>query len=62
MNSFKFIADVNVSPQTVLDLKKAGYDIIRSSEVLPANAKDIEQPRSPRLAREQGDSLETPID
>ncbi len=42
MNSLKFIADVNVSPKTVLDLREAGYDIIRSSKVLPANAKDIE--------------------
>ena len=40
MSSLQFIADVNVSPQTVTALKEAGYDIIRSSEVLPANAKD----------------------
>ena len=42
MSPLKFIADVNISPQTVSTLKEADYDIIRSSEILPANAKDIE--------------------
>ncbi|WP_407072978.1 DUF5615 family PIN-like protein [Pseudanabaena galeata] len=30
-----------MSPKTVGDLQKQGYEIIRSSEVLPANAPDI---------------------
>lgn len=38
----KFIADMHISPLTVGDLQKAGYDIIRVTEKLPATASDVE--------------------
>ena len=37
-----FIADVHISPLTVSDLQKKGYDIQRTTEFLPANASDEE--------------------
>lgn len=42
MNSFQFIADVHISPLTVVALQQQGYDILRVTEVLPATATDIE--------------------
>jgi predicted nuclease of predicted toxin-antitoxin system len=36
----RFLADMNISPKTVEALQKQGYDIIRVSQVLPANASD----------------------
>ena len=41
MKNIRLLADVHISPKTVGDLKKQGYEIMRSSEVLPANAPDI---------------------
>ena len=41
MKNVRLLADVHISPKTVADLQKQGYEIIRSSEVLPANAPDI---------------------
>ena len=41
MKKIRLLADVHISPKTVGDLQKQGYEIIRSSEVLPANAPDI---------------------
>ena len=41
MKNIRLLADVHISPKTVGDLQKQGYEIIRSSEVLPANAPDI---------------------
>ena len=41
MKNIHLLADVHISPKTVADLQKQGYEITRSSEVLPANAPDI---------------------
>ncbi|MFN5763854.1 MAG: DUF5615 family PIN-like protein [Pseudanabaena sp.] len=41
MKNIRLLADVHISPKTVGDLQKQGYVIMRSSEVLPANAPDI---------------------
>jgi predicted nuclease of predicted toxin-antitoxin system len=42
MNSLRFIADVHISPLTVVALQQQGYDIFRVTEVLPATATDTE--------------------
>jgi len=42
MNSLRFIADVHISPLTVVALQQQGYDILRVTEVLPATATDTE--------------------
>ncbi|MGB2926642.1 MAG: DUF5615 family PIN-like protein [Limnothrix sp.] len=42
MSSFRFIADVHISPKTIAALTDQGYDIIRCTDILPANAPDIE--------------------
>ncbi len=36
----RFIADIHISPLTVEDLRKSGYDIIRATDKLPATASD----------------------
>ncbi len=41
MKKIRLLADVHISPKTVADLQKQGYEIMRSSEFLPANAPDI---------------------
>ncbi len=41
MKNIRLLADVHISPKTVGDLQKQGYEIMRSSEFLPANAPDI---------------------
>jgi len=41
VKNIRLLADVHISPKTVSDLQKQGYEIIRSSEVLPVNAPDI---------------------
>jgi len=41
VKNIRLLADVHISPKTVTDLQKQGYEIMRSSEVLPANAPDI---------------------
>lgn len=41
MKNIRLLADVHISPKTVADLQKQGYEIMRSSEFLPANAPDI---------------------
>jgi predicted nuclease of predicted toxin-antitoxin system len=38
----KLLADVHISPITVAQLQKAGYEINRITDYLPANASDIE--------------------
>jgi predicted nuclease of predicted toxin-antitoxin system len=40
--SLRFIADMNLSPLTVNDLRRDGWDIARVSDFLPANATDEE--------------------
>jgi predicted nuclease of predicted toxin-antitoxin system len=41
MINFSFIADMNISPQTVKTLLQHGWDILRVSDVLPANTPDL---------------------
>lgn len=38
----KFIADIHISPLTVKELQKKGYDIIRVTDKLPATSLDKE--------------------
>jgi len=42
MNNLRFLADVHISPLTVAVLKLQGYDILRSTDLLPATAADID--------------------
>jgi predicted nuclease of predicted toxin-antitoxin system len=42
MNNLRFLADVHISPLTVAALKLQGYEILRSTDLLPANAADID--------------------
>lgn len=42
MTSLRFLADMNLSPKTVADLRQQGWDIIRVSQVLPMDAEDSE--------------------
>ena len=49
--SLRFLADMNISPQTVEALGADGMDIIRVSNLLPVNASDES---ILNLAREQG--------
>jgi len=41
VKNIRLLADVHISPKTVRDLQKQGYEIMRSSDVLPNNAPDI---------------------
>lgn len=40
MSNLKFLANMNISPQTVEELKKDGWDIIRVVEAMDARTKD----------------------
>lgn len=51
MSSMRLIADVHISPLTVAALKAQGYDIVRTTDFLPATAADAE---ILELARVQG--------
>lgn len=42
MKSLRLLADMNISPKTVEALQYEGWDVIRVSQVLPANASDEE--------------------
>lgn len=42
MNHLRLIADVHISPLTVIALKVQGYDIVRSTDLLPSTATDAE--------------------
>jgi predicted nuclease of predicted toxin-antitoxin system len=42
MGAVAFLADMNISPVSVARLKERGWDIIRSSDLLPATASDDE--------------------
>lgn len=37
-----FLADMNLSPVTVEDLRREGYDVVRVSDLLPVDAPDSE--------------------
>ena len=41
-SSLGFLADMNLSPVTVAALQQEGWDIVRVSALLPANAPDTE--------------------
>lgn len=51
MSSLHLTADVYISPLTVAALKGQGYDIVRTTDLLPATASDAE---ILELARVQG--------
>lgn len=42
MTTLRFLADMNLSPLTVESLRREGWDIIRVSSLLPADATDEE--------------------
>lgn len=42
MTDLRFLADMNISPLTVEALRRAGWDIVRVSNLPPANATDRE--------------------
>lgn len=42
MPELEFIADMNISPLTVEELRKKGWDIVRVSEIMSVKTKDIE--------------------
>jgi len=42
LNKIKFIADIHISPVTIEDLQRSGYNIQRVTEFLPPNAVDEE--------------------
>lgn len=42
MSQLRLIADVHISPLTVAALRSQGYDIVRSTDLLPATAPDSE--------------------
>jgi len=42
MSRLRLIADVHISPVTVAALKVQGYDIVRTTDVLPPTAADAE--------------------
>ncbi|MBW4558978.1 MAG: DUF5615 family PIN-like protein [Trichormus sp. ATA11-4-KO1] len=42
MNTLRFLADVHISPLTVIALQQQGYDILRTTDLLPATATDTE--------------------
>jgi len=51
MSNLRLIADVHISPATVAVLEVQGYNILRTTDLLPATATDVE---ILELAREQG--------
>lgn len=42
MTNIKLLADMNISPVTVSNLQKQGWDTIRVVEILPATASDLQ--------------------
>lgn len=42
MSSLRLLADVHISPLTVAALRLQGYDIVRTTDFLPATAADAE--------------------
>ncbi len=42
MADLGFIANMNISPLTINELKKQGWQIVRVSEIMEANTKDID--------------------
>ena len=42
MPKLKFIADMNISPLTVSQLKKKGWEILRVSEIMDVRSSDLD--------------------
>lgn len=42
MSELKFIANMNISPLTVEELRRLGWDIVRVSEIMDVRTKDLE--------------------
>jgi len=42
VSGLKFLANMNISPLTVEDLKKLGWDIVRVPEIMDIKSKDIQ--------------------
>jgi len=42
MSSLSLLADVHISPLTVAALRLQGYDVVRTTDLLPATATDAE--------------------
>jgi len=42
MSDTRLLANMNISPKTVEALRRQGWDIVRVSQFLPANAPDLE--------------------
>ena len=42
MSGLKFLANMNISPLTVEDLKKLGWDIVRVPEIMDIKSKDLQ--------------------
>lgn len=42
MSELEFIANMNISPLTVEELRKLGWNIVRVSEIMDVRAKDID--------------------
>ena len=40
MSELQFLADMNISPQTVSDLCRRGWDVVRVSDLMPDNSPD----------------------
>ena len=40
MSELQFLADMNISPQTVSDLCRQGWDAVRVSDLIPDNSPD----------------------
>lgn len=51
MSSIRLLADVHISPLTVAVLRSQGYDIVRTTDLLPMTAADAE---ILELARREG--------
>lgn len=42
MSELKFLANMNISPMTVEDLKKLGWDVVRVPDVMDKRSKDVQ--------------------
>jgi predicted nuclease of predicted toxin-antitoxin system len=42
VSGLKFLANMNISPLTVEDLKKLGWDIVRVPEIMDIKSKDLQ--------------------
>ena len=40
VSELQFLADMNISPQTIFDLCQQGWDVVRVSDLMPNNSPD----------------------